>query len=141
VIRLGPLRLRLRLGHIGALLGLAVPASTGAVVHVTVGIDPNLAVAGRCGSGAPGCGGRWRGQLGRRIHRDGGCFSGTPRLHAAMAAAGAGALGTGEGCAVLAGRCDRTCALRLGGAFGGGRVRGRLDRRTDHAARLRCRTP
>jgi len=53
-----------------------------------------------------------------------------------MAPAGAGTLRSGEGCAVLAGGCDRACALRLGGAFGGSGVRGRLDRRSDEAARL-----
>src|SRR6516162_3402982 len=49
--------------------------------------------------------------------------------------------GTAEGCAVLAGGCDRTCPLRLGGVFGGGRGRGRLDRLIDEAARLWPCTP
>src|SRR6516165_3009465 len=59
VIRLGPLRLRLGLGHVSALLGLAVPPRARAVVDMAVGVDPNLAVAGWWRSGAPAGGGRW----------------------------------------------------------------------------------
>ena len=52
MVRAGALGLGLCLGHVGALLGLSVPLRPGAVVDVTVGIDPNLAVAGGGGSSA-----------------------------------------------------------------------------------------
>ena len=52
MVRAGALGLGLCLGHVGALLGLPVPLRPGAVVDVTVGIDPNLAVAGGGGSSA-----------------------------------------------------------------------------------------
>src|SRR5271155_1640703 len=47
---IGPcsLGLSLCLGHIGALLGLAVPPGTGAVVYLAGGIDPHL-TGGTCG--------------------------------------------------------------------------------------------
>ena len=48
VVRLGPLRLGLRLGHVSAFLGLAVPSRAGTVVYPAVGIQtwPLLAGAG-----------------------------------------------------------------------------------------------
>ena len=39
------LLLSLRLGHVAALLGLAVPSGAGAVIHFAAGVDPNLARA------------------------------------------------------------------------------------------------
>jgi len=58
----GSLRLRLRLGHVTAVLGLAVPAITGAVVDFTGGIDPDLtgAATGARSSALAGCGRRLR---------------------------------------------------------------------------------
>jgi hypothetical protein len=106
VVRPGPLRPRLRFGHVTALLGLAVPAGAGAVVHFTGGIDPNLTGASRSRSRAlarSGC------RLGRRGDRAG--RRRTPRLHAAMATARAGALRPGVGSAVLARSGDGLCTL------------------------------
>jgi hypothetical protein len=52
MIRPGALRPRLRLGHVTAVFGLAVPPVTGAVIDLAGGIDPNLAGASRSRSGA-----------------------------------------------------------------------------------------
>jgi hypothetical protein len=57
VVRSGALCPRFCLGHITALLGLAVPASAGAVVDLTGGVHPNLTGATGSRSGALGCGG------------------------------------------------------------------------------------
>src|SRR5262249_51864133 len=117
VVRLNALLLSLRLGHVSALLGLAVPSGAGAVIHLATGIDPNL--AGACGSrsGALAPCWRWlRGRLGRRANRAGCCRGRAPRLHAAMTPTGAGTLRTGEGGTVLAGGGDGVRVLRADSA-------------------------
>ena len=114
-VRAGALCLCLRLRHIAALFGLAVPASAGAVIHLARSIDPNLtgASAGaRSGARARRCRGRGRRGAGAGCSR-----GGTPRLDAAMTSAGAGPLCAGEGRAVLAGRCDCIRILRLARAY------------------------
>jgi hypothetical protein len=62
VVRPGTLRLGLRLGHVTAMFGLAVPSVTGAVIDLAGGIDPDLTSAAiRARSGALACCGRGRG--------------------------------------------------------------------------------
>ena len=111
VVRAGALCLCLRLRHIAALFGLAVPANAGAVIHLARSIDPNLTGA----SAGARSGARARRYRGRGRRGGGAGFSrgGTPRLDAAMTPAGAGPLCAGEGRAVLAGRCDCIRILRL----------------------------
>jgi hypothetical protein len=89
-----------------ALLGLAVPSCAGAVVHFTGCIDPNLTDVPGARSGALA---RSWCRLGRRGYRAG--RGRAPRLHAAMAAARAGALHSSEGNAVLARSGDNVRTL------------------------------
>jgi len=52
VVRPGALRLGLRLGHVTAVFGLAIPTVTGAVIDLAGGIDPDLISAATGARGA-----------------------------------------------------------------------------------------
>ena len=101
-----PRSLGLSLGHIGALLGLAVPTIAGAVVDLGGGVNPDLAGDARSFRGFSGltrCSGGRRG---------GGCRR-TPGFNASMAATRARSCRPAERRAVLAGGGDRGRGLRV----------------------------
>jgi hypothetical protein len=66
---LGTLRLGIRRGHEGALLGPAVPYDAGAMVHFTDCIDPNLTGVPVAWSGALARSWCWLGRRGDRAGR------------------------------------------------------------------------
>jgi hypothetical protein len=104
-------RLRLRLRHVAALLGLAVPAGPWAMIYFAGGVDPNLAGARGSWSGLTPCCGR---RLCRRwVHWAARRRALAPRLNTAVAATGSGTFCAGERRAVLAGSRYRASALPL----------------------------
>src|SRR5262249_47046239 len=107
---------RFRFGHVTAMLGLAIPAITGAVVHFTRGVDPDLTGAAT---------GAWSGALAGGGCRRSRCSAGagccrrlTPRLDAAMTPTGTRPLRAGKCRAVLTGGGDHGSALRVDCADG-----------------------